>query len=124
MMPLHKCKDFYCKVFTEDTDFQGVVYHANYLKYFERARSEFLHFHQLSQVTSHENNGAYVVKDLTLNFYFPAKLENNLVVKSEIQLASKARMEFTQEIWEQKNDIILCSGKVNVCYINFLDSYC
>ena len=37
-----KCNDFSLKVFVEDTDFQGFVYHANYLKYFERARSQFL----------------------------------------------------------------------------------
>jgi hypothetical protein len=40
MNPRFKHKDFYCKVYVEDTDFQGVVYHANYLKYFERARSQ------------------------------------------------------------------------------------
>ena len=49
MNPQFKCSDFSFTVYVEDTDFQGVVYHANYLKYLERARSQFLIEHNLSQ---------------------------------------------------------------------------
>ena len=51
MNPHFRSKDFYCRVYVEDTDFQGVVYHANYLKYLERARSQFLIENNLSHVT-------------------------------------------------------------------------
>ena len=47
-----KCNDFSLKVFVEDTDFQGFVYHANYLKYFERARTQFLIDNQISQLNA------------------------------------------------------------------------
>ena len=55
MNPRFKCNDFLCRVFVEDTDFQGVVYYANYLKYLERARSQFLIENNLSQVDAKTN---------------------------------------------------------------------
>ena len=53
-----KCNDFNLKVFVEDTDFQGFVYHANYLKYFERARTQFLIDNQISQLNA---DGFFVI---------------------------------------------------------------
>ena len=49
MSQVFKCNNISFKVFVEDTDFQGVVYHANYLKYFERARSQFLNDYEISE---------------------------------------------------------------------------
>ena len=49
MSKLIKCKSLNFKIYVEDTDFQGVVYHANYIKFFERARSEFLSDNKISQ---------------------------------------------------------------------------
>ena len=103
----------------EDTDFQGVVYHANYLKYFERARSQFLIENNLSQTDAiAKRNESYVIKTINLSYYHPAILEDELTVKTEIELVSKARTIFFQSILNSKNDTLICKGEVEVCFIN------
>ena len=103
----------------EDTDFQGVVYHANYLKYFERARSQFLIENNLSQTDAIvKRNESYVIKSINLSYYHPAKLEDELTVKTEIELVSKARTIFFQSILNSKNDTLICKGEVEVCFID------
>ena len=62
MKKIIKCKDKEFKIYVEDTDFQGVVYHANYLKYFERSRSEFLSYANISQNKLREKDLAFVIK--------------------------------------------------------------
>jgi len=105
MNPLFRSKDFYCRVYVEDTDFQGVVYHANYLKYLERARSQFLIENNLSQTDAMlQGNESYVVKSINLSYYHPAILEDELTVKTEIELVSKARTIFFQSVLNSKND--------------------
>ena len=118
MKPLFKCNDFICKIFVEDTDFQGVVYHANYLKYFERSRSQFLADHHLSQTDALLHMESYVVKKIDLEFCAPAKLENTLIIKTNAVLASKARIQFIQSAINQKNDTLICKGLVEVCYFD------
>ena len=103
----------------EDTDFQGVVYHANYLKYFERARSQFLIENNLSQTDAiAKRNESYVIKTINLSYYHPAILEDELTVKTAIELVSKARTIFFQSILNSKNDTLICKGEVEVCFIN------
>ena len=114
-----KCNDFLCRVFVEDTDFQGVVYYANYLKYLERARSQFLIENNLSQVDAKTHgNELYVVKSVSLSYFHPAKLEDELIIKTEIELTSKARTKFFQSVLNKKNDTLICKGVVEVCYID------
>jgi len=118
MNPRFKCNDFLCRVYVEDTDFQGVVYHANYLKYLERARSQFLIEHNLSQIDAMSlGNESYVVKSIKLLYYHPASLEDELTVKTEIELISKARTVFFQSVLSSKNDTLICEGEVEVCFI-------
>ena len=62
-----KHKDFFLKIYIEDTDFQGFVYHANYIKFFERARSDFLSNNNISQ-EQHRNDGfVFVVKKIEID---------------------------------------------------------
>tara|TARA_B100000287_G_C20649078_1_gene786189 strand:+ start:151 stop:567 length:417 start_codon:yes stop_codon:yes gene_type:complete len=118
MNPRFTCKDFPCRVYVEDTDFQGVVYHANYLKYLERARSQFLIEHNLSQIDAiSKNNESYVVKSIKLSYHHPAELEDDLIVRTEIELLSKARTVFFQSVLNSKNDTLICKGEVEVCFI-------
>jgi len=118
MNPHLKSKDFHCRVYVEDTDFQGVVYHANYLKYLERARSQFLIENNLSQTDAmSQGNESYVVKSINLSYYHPAILEDELTVKTEIELVSKARTIFFQSVLNTKNDTLICRGEVEVCFI-------
>ena len=119
MNPRFRSKDFHCRVYVEDTDFQGVVYHANYLKYLERARSQFLIDNKLSQVDAISNsNELYVIKSINLSYHSPAALEDKLTVKTEIELVSKARTIFFQSVLNSKNDTLICKGEVEVCFIN------
>ena len=119
MNPRFRSKDFHCRVYVEDTDFQGVVYHANYLKYLERARSQFLIDNKLSQVDAMSNsNELYVIKSINLSYHSPAALEDKLTVKTEIELVSKARTIFFQSVLNSKNDTLICKGEVEVCFID------
>lgn len=106
-------------IYVEDTDFQGVVYHANYLKYLERARSQFLIENNLSQTNAmSEGNESYIVKSINLLYHHPARLEDELTVSTEIELVSKARTIFFQSVLNSKNDTLICKGEVEVCFID------
>ena len=109
------CNDFSLKVFVEDTDFQGFVYHANYLKYFERARTQFLIDNQISQLNA---DGFFVIKNINITYSFPAKLEENLLVKSDLQLKTKARMIFNQTIENINTKKICCEATIEVCFLD------
>ncbi len=110
-----KCNDFSLKVFVEDTDFQGFVYHANYLKYLERARTQFLIDNQISQLNA---DGFFVIKNINITYSFPAKLEENLLVKSDLQLKTKARMIFNQTIENINTKKICCEATIEVCFLD------
>ena len=73
MSKVHKCRDLNIFVYVEDTDFQGIVYHANYLKYFERARSSCLKDLDISQTKEIEGGKVFIVK--TINIEFVNRLE-------------------------------------------------
>ena len=80
MSKVHKCKDLNIFVYVEDTDFQGIVYHANYLKYFERARSSCLRDLYISQSKQIEEGKVFIIKSINIEFLRPAKIEDDLVV--------------------------------------------
>ena len=113
-----KCNDFPLTVFCEDTDFQGIVYHANYLKYFERARTQFLIDQNISQISLASSSLAFVIRDINLRYLTPAKLEDKLVVSSSVQCISRARLLFSQQIINPKNDTIICRGELEVCFLD------
>lgn len=117
MNPRFKCSDFLCRVYVEDTDFQGVVYHANYLKYLERARSQFLIENKLSQTEAMFNNESYIVRSIKLSYKNSAHLEDELLIRTHIELVSRARMQFFQSVISVKNDTLICKGEVEVCYL-------
>ena len=110
-----KCNDFNLKVFVEDTDFQGFVYHANYLKYFERARTQFLIDNQISQLNA---DGFFVIKNINITYSFPARLEENLLVKTDVQLKTKVRMIFNQTIENINTKKICCEATIEVCFLD------
>ena len=118
MKKIFKPKDLYIKIYVEETDFQGFVYHANYIKFFERARSEFLQDNKISQKELRINNLAFVVKRIEIDFLFPGRLGDELIVKSLIEKKSNARMIFKQDIVNCSDNKKLCSGLVEVCLID------
>ena len=82
MSKIFKHKDFELTIFVEDTDFQGFVYHANYIKYFERARSNFLTTNGISQNDLRKSNLGFVIKRINIDFLYPAKLGEKLIVQT------------------------------------------
>ena len=114
MKAAQQIKPFAVKVFVEDTDFQGFVYHANYLKFFERARSQFLN--DIGFFQSEDKEGFFVVRDISITFRQPAKLEDRLLIESKVEKASKARCLFYQNIL--RGETTIAKAKVEVCYVN------
>ena len=118
MSKIFKHKDFSIYIYVEDTDFQGFVYHANYIKFFERSRSDFLSSNNISQEMLRKNNLGFVIKRIEIDYLFPAKLGDILVVKSSVEKKSNARMIFNQKIILKKDETPICKGLVEVCLIN------
>lgn len=106
-------------IYVEDTDFQGFVYHANYLKFFERARSEFLSQNNVSQVILRELNLVFVIKKINLEYISAAELGDKLVVKSSVEKKSNARMIFYQKVIDKENKEYV-NGRIEVCLINLI----
>ncbi len=113
-----KCNDIEFKIYVEDTDFQGVVYHANYLKYFERSRSEFLSNANISQKNLRENNTAFVIKGIKINYLKAAELGDQIVVQTSVEKKSKARMIFYQNVIHKITRKEFVNGEVEVCFID------
>ena len=120
MKKVIKCNSLNLKIYVEDTDFQGVVYHANYIKFFERARSEFLAVNNISQNELRKDNLAFVIKSVNINYIAAAELGDEIEVRSEVKKESDARMIFNHQILNVKTGIIYVDGYVEVCFINLL----
>ena len=113
-----KCNDIEFKIYVEDTDFQGVVYHANYLKYFERSRSEFLSNANISQKNLRDKNTAFVIKGIKINYLKAAELGDQIVVQTSVEKKSKARMIFYQNVIHKITGKEFVNGEVEVCFID------
>ena len=104
-------------VYYEDTDAGGVVYHSNYLKYFERARTELLRSVGVSQQNLLEQNIGFVVRHMDIDFLQGAKLDDHLTVTTHISELKRASLTFCQEI-VNLNGQILCKASVKVACVN------
>ena len=120
MSKVIKCDDLDYKVYVEDTDFQGIVYYANYLKYFERSRSEFLSKNGIFQKMLIKEDSAFVVKEIKLNYKSPAELGDEIIVQSNVMKKSDARMIFFQKVISKKDSTEHVNGEVEVCFINLM----
>ena len=120
MNKIFKHKGFNLVVYVEDTDFQGFVYHANYIKYFERARSDFLTFNNISQIELKELDLVFVVKSIEINYLLQAKLGEELTVQTHVTKQTNARMVFDQEILNTETSERICNGVVEVCLVDTL----
>ncbi len=106
------------RVYLEDTDAQGIVYHANYLRYFERGRSEILEQlgTPLDQIARPDCK--LVVYEARIKFRRPAVLGDRIEVTSSLEKASDYRLTFRQQIRRQGEDPVLVSGEVDVVAID------
>lgn len=107
---------FACRVYFEDTDFSGIVYHANYLRYMERARSDMLRQLDMDQNTAFDSGeGVYAVVDLSIKYVTPAKLEDDLVVVSTVEKLRAASVVIDQTI--MRGTDIISSASVHAAFL-------
>ena len=114
-----KCEDLEFTIYVEDTDFQGFVYYANYLKFFERARSQFLDNNHISQKKLKELNLTFIVKEVHLEYLRAAELGDQITVQSRVEKISDARMVFYQSVINSSNNKCV-RGSVEVCFIDLV----
>ena len=113
---------FPVRVYWEDTDAGGIVFYANYLKFFERARTEWLRHlgmeqHRLKQDTG----GMFVVIDTQLKYHRPAQLDDLLQVSAVMQDKGRASLVIAQQAWRPENDgsnTLLCEGTIRIGWVN------
>ena len=101
---------FACRIYFEDTDFSGIVYHANYLRYMERARSDMLRQLDMNQHAAYESGeGVYAVVDLTMKYWSPARLDDDLLVISTVETLRAASVVIDQTIMRGSDRITSAS---------------
>jgi acyl-CoA thioester hydrolase len=108
------------RIYWEDTDAGGVVYHANYLRFMERARTEWLRAQGIDQQALRDSTGlAFVVRDMQLEFLKPARLDDELQVTVAVKERRAASMLFTQEIG-RVDGMLLIRAQLRVACVDVL----
>lgn len=103
------------RVYYEDTDAGGVVYYANYLKFFERARTEWLRslgFNQQALVG--ERGLLFAVRSVEVHYLAPARLDDMLTVELRVERIRRASIDFAQSIRHNDGSADLCTARVKV----------
>lgn len=105
------------RVYYEDTDAGGVVYYANYLRYFERARTEWLRHLGIGQTQLAETERRlFVVKNVEIQYRRPARLDDELTILTEVSRLGRASIYFEQRA-ECRGEL-LCEASVTVCCVD------
>jgi len=98
---------FQCRVYYEDTDAAGIVYYANYLKFAERARSEFLRARGITNRAVQERDGVvFAVRRLAVDYLAPARLDDLLEVRTRITAVRGASIEAQQDVRRDGSDLV------------------
>jgi acyl-CoA thioester hydrolase len=105
------------RVYYEDTDAGGVVFYANYLKFFERARTEWLRRTGVGQqAMTEQHQVVFVVKSTAVDYHVPAKLDDELKLSVVVERFGRASVQFLQEAWRHgaNGPELLCTGQIKV----------
>jgi acyl-CoA thioester hydrolase len=108
------------RVYYEDTDAGGVVYYANYLKFFERARTEWLRsfgFEQDELISQHDV--IFAVRSVKIDYLLPARFNQELVIRSRIVEQKRASLHFDQRAYRKEDDKLLCQGLFRIACLEF-----
>ena len=105
------------RVFYEDTDAGGIVYYANYLKFFERARTEWLRELGIKQSVLLEQNIGFVVRKVEMDNIASAKLDDFLTITSTISELKRVSLVFNQQITNEEQQL-LCTAQVKVACVH------
>lgn len=107
------------RVYYEDTDFSGLVYHARYLHFLERGRTDYLRClgcEQSALLTADEEGLVFVVHRMEIDFKMPARMDDVLTIITRTEKAGGAKMVLTQEIL--RGETLLVAAKVIIAVIN------
>ncbi len=107
------------RVYYEDTDAQGVVYYANYFRFMERARTEWLESMGVDHITlMNEENRILVVSEAHAKFLIPARLGDTLIVTAALSRQGRATFDIEQNIYRESIDgELLIQGSVTAAYL-------
>jgi acyl-CoA thioester hydrolase len=104
------------RVYFEDTDLSGMVYHANYLKFMERGRSDMLRVLGIDQQAAHAGGeGNYVVTDLAIRYRSPARLGDAMIVATRLEKRTPARLSIQQRVMREA--VVLAEADVTVAFV-------
>jgi len=104
------------RVYMEDTDAGGIVYYVNYLKFMERARSEWLRQMGLNQQTLLDEGTQLVVYRLACHYAKPACLDDALEISAHVVDVGRCRMTFEQQVW--RDEELLCTATVEIACLS------
>jgi 4-hydroxybenzoyl-CoA thioesterase len=106
-----------CRVYYEDTDAGGVVYYVNYLKFMERARTEWLRALGCAQSQLAAENLLFVVHSAEARYLAPARLDDELLVSAEVVELNRASLRFRQQVRRASDAALLCEGQILVACV-------
>ncbi|HDZ15905.1 MAG TPA: tol-pal system-associated acyl-CoA thioesterase [Methylophaga aminisulfidivorans] len=105
------------RVYYEDTDSGGVVYHSNYLNFMERARTEWLRALGFEQNSLRDDYQLlFAVHSMTINYRQPARFNDSLVVSSTLEKCAGASMQFMQRIYREQE--LMCEASVKIACLD------
>ncbi|HET6786812.1 MAG TPA: tol-pal system-associated acyl-CoA thioesterase [Aquabacterium sp.] len=106
------------RVYWEDTDAGGIVFYANYLKFFERARTEWLRALGFGQHALRDSTGGiFVVGQTSVRYHRPARLDDELLVTARVETAGRASLMLAQEAFLLDSKALLCEGKIRIGWV-------
>lgn len=100
------------RVYYEDTDFSGLVYHASYLRFFERGRSEFLRNVGINHLDLLEQNAFFAVHHMDITFSRPAQMDDQLDVETTLQTVKGARLVMQQILKRAQETLVTATVTV------------
>ena len=106
---------FNLKVYYEDTDMGGIVYHANYLKFIERARSTWVAELGVDQLRLQASGVVFAVRDISAQYLAPARMGDNLLVRSRVIVTTAARWVLDQVV--KRDGMVLFTAEVTIVMI-------
>ncbi len=107
------------RVYYEDTDAGNVVYYANYLKFMERARTEWLRAYGFEQDTLRQQLGViFVVRAVQIDYLQPARFNDALTVSVSVDQVGKTSLSVVQSVRRINEDTVLCSGTIRIVCVN------
>jgi acyl-CoA thioester hydrolase len=105
------------RIYWEDTDAGGIVFYANYLKFFERTRTEWLRALGIGQhALREETGGMFVVSETAVKYHRPAQLDDLLRVTARLSEGGRASLVIAQQAW--RGDTLLCEGTIRIGWVD------